>query len=231
MPIKSVRQQYTPNPQQMQMMETFRQMVNHCVRIGLEHNKHTLKTLSPLAYCQLSEYQIQSKYKLTAISQACGRLSQMKRDIKNGRTPKSPFVRKPYLVSCYGFKINGVLLSFPVKNREFVNILLNSHTAAILADGSLKPRSFTITPTSLSISIQKNVEPMKTEKTIRIDRNLRNVTFGNHTIIVQVNTSQMLKIKENYNYIKSTFKRNDHRIRKRIAGKLGTRHTNRIRQK
>jgi hypothetical protein len=117
MPIKSIRQQHTPNPQQMQMMETFRQMVNCCIRIGLEHNKHTLKTLSPLAYHKLSEHQIQSKYKLTAISQACGRLSQMKRDIKNGRTPKSPFVRKPYLVSCYGFKINGVLLSFPAKNR------------------------------------------------------------------------------------------------------------------
>lgn len=230
LPIKSVRQIHTPNSEQLHMMETFRQMVNHCIRIGLEHDRHTLKRLSPLAYHQLSGYHIQSKYKLTAISQACGRLAQMRRDIKRGKRPRTPFVRKPYLVSCYGFKINGMLLSFPIRNREFASILLNGHTARMLADTSLRPRSFTITPTSLSVSVQKNVEQVQTEKTIGIDRNLRNVTFGNDEAVIQVNTSQMLKIKENYSYIKSTFRRNDHRIGKKIAGKLGVRQANRIRQ-
>jgi putative transposase len=74
------------------MMEIFRQMVNHCIRIGLENNCSTLKRLSLLAYQNLKDYQILSYYKLTAISQACGRLAQMKKDIKKGRRPKSPFV-------------------------------------------------------------------------------------------------------------------------------------------
>jgi putative transposase len=56
----------------------------------------------------------------------------MKKDIKKGRKVKSPFIKKPYLVSCYGFKINGMLLSFHVSNREFANILLNNHIAKIL---------------------------------------------------------------------------------------------------
>ncbi|MDE1729148.1 MAG: hypothetical protein KGH81_08240, partial [Thaumarchaeota archaeon] len=59
----------------------------------------------------MDKYQIQSKYKLTAMSQAMGRLAQRKRDIKKGRNPKSPYIKKPHLVSCYGFKINGMLLS------------------------------------------------------------------------------------------------------------------------
>ncbi|WKT57736.1 hypothetical protein QVH35_10515 [Candidatus Nitrosotenuis chungbukensis] len=225
MPVKSVRQNFDPNSEISSMMETFRQMVNHCIRIGLENNCSTLKRLSSLAYRTLQDYDIMSYYKMTAISQACGRLSQMKRDIKKGRNPKSPFVQKPYLVSCYGFKINGILLSFPVRNREFANILLNDHLIRILSDQSITPRSFTITPQSLSISIAKDVESIQTEFTIGVDRNLRNVTFGNGKEIIQVNTSEMLKIKENYSHVRSTCTRNDHRIRKKVYGKLGRRQT------
>ncbi|MEX0855675.1 MAG: hypothetical protein WD018_07930, partial [Nitrosopumilaceae archaeon] len=153
--IKSIRQFYKPTSELLSMMEIFKKMVNHCIRTGLENNTSTLKKLSLLSYHQLQEYQIQSYYKLNAISQACGRLSQMKRSIKKGQKPKSPFVSKPYLVSCYGFKINGMLLSIPIGNRNYVNVLLNNHTAQKLLEQSIEPRSFTITPDSLSISIRK----------------------------------------------------------------------------
>jgi putative transposase len=206
-------------------------MINDCIRIGIEHNCSTLKKLSMLAYNKLENYSIMSYYKLTAISQACGRLSQMKKDIKKGRKPKSPCVQKPCLVSCYGFKINGMLLSFPVRNREFANVLLNDYVAKTISNQSFRVRSFTITPVSLSLSIQKETVPINPEKTIGIDRNLRNVTFGNDEKIIQVNTSEMLKIKENYTHVKSTFKRNDHRIRKKIYAKLGKRQTDRIKQR
>lgn len=231
LPIKSVKQDFEPNQEQLQMMEIFRQMANDSIRIGLENNCSTLKKLSMLAYNKLENYSIISYYKLTAISQACGRLSQMKKDIKKGRKPKSPYIRKPYLVSCYGFKINGMLLSFPVRNREFANVLLNDYVTKTISGKSLKVRSFTITPDSLSLSIQKEVALINPEKTVGIDRNLRNVTFGNYEKIIQVNTSEMLKIKENYTHVKSTFKRNDHRIRKKITSKLGKRQTNRIKQR
>lgn len=212
-------------------MEIFRRMVNDCIKIGIENDQSALKRLSPLAYHQLTEYPIQSKYKLTAISQACGRLAQVKKDIKNGRRVRSPYVRKPYLVSCYGFKINGMLLSFPIRNREYVNILLNDHVTKVLSDPVLKIRSFTITPTGLSISIQKEIKPISMEKMVGVDRNLRNVTFGNDKKVIQINTSEMLKIKESYNHVKSSFTRNDHRIRKKIFCRLGIRQARRIQQR
>ncbi len=77
-----------------------------------------------------------------------------------------------------------MLLSFPEWNGEFANILLNDHVAGILSDTMVTPRSFTITPQSLSISIAKNVELITAEKTLGIDRNLRNVTFGNDEEII-----------------------------------------------
>lgn len=231
MPIKSIRQNHTPTSEQLYMMEVFRQMVNDCIRIGLENNCTTLKKLSLLSYHKLQSYDILSYYKLNSISQACGRLTQRKKDIKKGINPKPPYVKKPYLVSCYGFKINGMLLSFPVQKRQFANTMLNDHVTKTISDTSLKVRSFTITPTSLSLSIQKEVEPIKPEKTIGIDRNLRNITFGNDEKVILVNTAEILKIKENYSHIASSVRRDDWRIRKKIRGSLGIRQARRIQQR
>jgi len=223
-------QNHTPNPEQLQLMEIFKDMVNFCIRMGLEHNCSTMKKLSLLSYQKLKDYPTQSKYKLTAISQAAGRLAQMKKDIKKGRKVKSPFVRTPYLVSCYGFKINGCLLSYPVSNRQFANILLNEHVAKTLSDDSLEPRSFTITPTSLSITVRKNVEPITPESVIGIDRNLRNVTISTPNGSVVYKTNKILSIKENSQFVKASFSRNDRRVKGRFFTRIRGRQTRRVNQ-
>lgn len=212
------------------MMEIFRQMVNECIRIGLANNISTLKKFSSNHYHDLKKYDIQSYYKLTAMSQACGRLSQMKRSIREGRTPRSPYIQKPYLVSCYGFKINGMLLSIPVGDRRYINIILNRHTQAIYSDKSLKVKSFVITPDSVSLGIQKKVEEIKCDSTIGIDRNLRNVTIGNREKITMYDMEDLPKITYRAKKITSSFKRNDHRIMQKIYSKLGNRKTRRVKQ-
>ena len=228
--VKSIRQDFTPNMDLQSMMEIFRQMVNHCIKIGLGNNCSTLKKLSLLSYNLLSEYKIQSYYKLTAISQACGRLSQMKRSIKKGQKPKSPYVSKPYIVSCYGFKVNGMLLSFPIENRKFVNIILNNHMVQKLSGQGIQARSFTITPESLSISVRKEVKEIVPENVMGIDRNLRNVTIGNQNGIIMYKTNKILSIKENTMHVISSFKRFDVRIKKHFQQRMGNRRSRRIQQ-
>jgi len=227
---KSIKQHYTFHSDIVSMMQIFKDMVNHCIRIGLENNVSTLKKLSLLSYHKLSEYNIQSKYKLTAISQACGRLSQMKRDIKKGRVVKSPFVQKPFLVSCYGFKINGMLLSFPIANKQFTNILLNNHTVQKLSENGIKPRSFTITPTSLSISVRKDIQEIKPQNVIGIDRNLRNVTISTPEQIIMYKTNKILSIKENTMHVIASFRRNDRRVKGRFYVQKRGRRSRRIQQ-
>ncbi|GEM_PF-5881990 len=39
--LKSVKQSIVPIPELASMMEKFRQMINHCIRIGLENNVTT----------------------------------------------------------------------------------------------------------------------------------------------------------------------------------------------
>ena len=205
-------------------------MVNECIRIGLDNNITTLRKFSSNHYHDLEKYDTQSKYKLTAISQACGRLSQMKRSIREGKTPKSPYVQKSYLVSCYGFKINGMLLSIPIGDRRYIHIILNRHTQQILSDKLLKVKSFVITPDSISLCIQKEVKEVKCDNTIGIDRNLRNVTVGNHEKVTMYDMDDLPKITYRTRQTISSFKRNDHRIRQKIYSKLGNRRARRIKQ-
>ncbi len=210
------------------MMETFREMSNRCIKIGRENNITTLRKFSSKFYHELDEYQIQSKYKLTAMSQACSRLSQMKRSIKKGIKTRSPFILKPYLVSCYGFKLNGVLLSIPIGNRKFTNIVLNHHTVSQLE--GVECRSFTITPTSLSIAVRKKVEPLVPKNVIGIDRNLRNVTISNKEFSIMYRTEKLLSIKENSMHVRASFKRFDVRVKNKFFSQRRNRQSRRTQQ-
>ncbi|MDE1830015.1 MAG: hypothetical protein KGI25_06815 [Thaumarchaeota archaeon] len=92
--VKSIKQPHHPDTKLVSMMYTFKEMVNYCIRIGLENNVSTLKRFSSMFYRELGKYDIQSYYKLTAMSQACGRLAQMKKDIKKGKMVRSPICEK-----------------------------------------------------------------------------------------------------------------------------------------
>lgn len=212
------------------MMEIFRQMVNYCIKVGLEENITTLKKFSSLHYKDLYIFEIPSYYKLTAMSQAMGRLSRMKRDTKVGRKSKSPFVSKPYLVSCYGFEINNMLLSIPTGNRNYQNILLNKHTLQILQNRSLRVRSFTITPESISLSIRNETKQIIPENVIGIDRNLRNITSFDFMQPIIYKTNKLLSIKENTSHVISSFRRFDVRVKKHFQQRLGNRRSRRIQQ-
>lgn len=225
---KAVRQSFIPNQEQIELMYTFKDMVNHCIRIGLENNVSTLKKFSKLFYHELDGYDIGSVYKLNAISQACGRLSQMKRDAKKGRKVTSPFVHKPFATNCYNFKINGMLLTIPFRKGQRISILLNQHVISTIE--KLKVKSFTITPTSLSLSVKKQVVEINPENIIGIDRNLGNVTVGNKEKVTVYSTTKLGIIKNNTTHVVASFKRNDHRVRKRFYSKILNHRKRRVNQ-
>jgi len=228
--IKSIKQTIPQNTDLESMMETFRNMVNHCIRIGLRDNCTTMKKLSLFSYHELRDYDILSSYKLNAISQACGRLSQMKQSINRGKKTKSPFVKKPYIVNCYGFKINGCVMSIPYKPRNPINIILNNHTVKILSNPALKVRSFSMTALNISLCISKEIDQIECTKIIGIDRNLRNVTVGNDESVTFYKTNKLLSIKQNTIYARAGFKRNDHRKKRKFYKNLQQRLQNRTKQ-
>lgn len=223
LPIKSIRQKFTPNSEQQQLMKTFTQMVNDCIKIGLQNDCTTLKRLSMLSYHKLDRYDILSYYKLNAISHAAGRLQHRKQSIKRGMKVKPPFVQKPFAISCYGFKINGCLLSIPHKPRSPIHILLNEHTQKILSDPIVTTKSFLINQNSLSFCITKQVSQIIPENIIGIDRNLRNITVGNNKQVGFFKTNKLLSIKRNTIYARAGFRRNDYRVKRKFFQKFNHR--------
>ena len=229
--IKSVKQCFEPTPELLRIMEIFRQMVNDCIRIGLENNVSTRIKLTKLCYSQLARYSIYSIYKLCAISHAAGILANRKRSIKRGFQPRQPYATRPMLIAYIGFKIVDGALKVPLGKRQYFDIPLNIYVRHILSDPSLKMRSFTLTASNtVSICYSKDVTVKELSRIDGIDRNLRNVTVGNCQDVVQYDLSKAVQIAENTVSIMASFRRNDTRIRRRLYAKYGRRKKDRINQ-
>jgi len=218
-----------PSDSVLKLLELFRQMVNECIKTGLASNVSSLKTLSLKAYHEFEHYDIPSYYKLCAISRASGILASRKKSLRRGMPTRSPYSAKQQLISCYGFKFdaNNMILRMPLGRREFFEISLNRHTQEILSGPALRVRSFTLTASTLSICFSKEVQEIECTRTAGVDRNLRNITYGNDSMVKRYNLSKCVKIVEMTREVVASFKRNDVRIRKRIASKYGLRRRNR----
>ncbi len=206
-------------------------MTNECIRIGLANEISSMKKLSLFSYKELKHCSTQSKYRLTAISKAAGILSARKKSIRRGFKTKNPYLKKPILVSCYGFKIINGKLRIPLGSKKFEEIPLNNHTLKVLSDPMLKVNSFTLTETSLSLCISKEVKEVDgLASTVGIDRNLRNLTVGNRSKITYYDMNKVVGIGETTKDIVKSFKRNDVRIRRVIASKYGRRKAERVKR-
>lgn len=202
-------------------------MMNDCVYIGLQNNAWTLKRLSLLSYRQLARYECPSYYKLCAISRAAGILASRRKSLKRGHTPREPYSLRPQLVSCYGFKTQDGSLRIPVGRRAYENIRLNTYTVKVLSSPGVRVRSFLLTPSTVSITVSKEVVMNKCTRTAGLDRNLSNLTYGNSERIVRYDLSDTLAIAQTTRIILSSLRRNDGRIRQRIALKYGRRRNQR----
>lgn len=178
--VKAVKQPYHPTPELLRMMETFRQMVNDCLRIGLGKDVSSMKRLSKLCYPALARYDIISYYKLHAISKAAGILSNRKQSIRRGYPIKNPYMKRASLISSYGFKVENDVLKVPLGDRQYFDIPLNSHVQRILPGPAVTVRSFTLTANNtVSICYSKQVTTVGYTTTVGVDRNLANITCGN----------------------------------------------------
>src|SRR3989442_8857732 len=103
-------------------------MVNDCVRIGLRENLTSMKSLSMRAYHQLSVYDVPTCYRLIAVSRAAGILRNYRKELKKGRSARVPYVTRPSLTDCYGFRVIYRLVRIPIRKGEYAFIVLNDHT-------------------------------------------------------------------------------------------------------
>jgi putative transposase len=230
--IKTVNQQIIISQGILDLMSKFRNMVNDCIRIGLQNNVTSLKTLSTKSYRYLDRYDIVSYYKLHAISRASGILQNRKKSIKRGFKTKTPYLKNDMIISCYGFKVdwNYGILKIPLGGKRYFDIKLNNFVLKKIS--TLKVHSFSISSLGkLSISYSKPItEQIDCASIVGLDRNLSNVTVGNFEKTTRYDLQKCNEIIDNTKSIYKSFNRNDHRIRKKIYAKYGNRRKNRVNQ-
>jgi putative transposase len=226
---KAVKQTYTPSEEVLHLIRVFREMTNTSLRIDLANDASTLKRLSQLSYHDLSGFRVPSYYKVCAISMAAGMLASRKKSIRRGHQTNPPSLKKLILTSCYAFKMIDGNLRIPTGGGQFEEIPLNAHTLEILSDPALKANSFTLTETSLSVSYSKDVvERTDSIGAFGVDRNLRNLTVGNQNKLTFFGMVKVVDVGETTRSVVRSFKRDDVRIRKRLASKYGMRRRSRI---
>jgi len=217
-------------------MEDFRRMTNDSIRIGLEFERDSgltpsMKKMSLLAYGKLRQYVGFSQYRLCAMSKAAGILSSRRKSLRRGFPTKVPYLSRPILVSCYGFRIEAGNLVIHLGSSTFESIPLNSHTFKVISDSALKVSSFTLTERSLSLCVSKQVQEPESGKVsgaIGIDRNLRNLTVGNDEVVTFYDITKIVAIGERTRSIIKSFTRNDARARRALSSKYGRRRRERV---
>lgn len=92
--VKSVKQTNCRTEPLLPLIETFRKMVNDCIKVGLEKNVSTSIKLTKLCYHELEKYDVYSVYKICAISHAAGILANRKTSTRRGVKPKQPYAAR-----------------------------------------------------------------------------------------------------------------------------------------
>jgi putative transposase len=225
--LKSVKQRYQSTPEVKRLLVLFRRMVNDCIQIGISSNVTALKRLSVLSWPQRRRYECPTYYKACAVSRAAGILAARKKSLRRGILTRDPYSLNPQITAYQGFKISNNALQIPVGPRRYNYFPLSRHTLCVLSEPGVTVRSFTLTETSLSLCISKEVPEVECSETIGVDRNLRNLTVGNDEQAVQHDLSLTVRIAETTSCIISSFKRDDSRIRQRLASKYGRRRRDR----
>jgi len=224
--VKTVRQKHEASADLLRLLNEFRRMVNVCIAVGMEENVSSLKTLSLRSYHRLSRG-ILGYYRLCAISAATGILRNYRKTRKKNPRTRFPYARKLMLTTCYGFKIQNGLLRLPVRPRQYSYVRLNNHTLQVLS--GLSVHSVTLTPDLLTISYSKETVETEPEGYVGIDLNLDNITIASTDGTVKTfDLSKATRIKADYRYVKSRFKRNDIRTRTRVFSKYGEKQRNRV---
>jgi len=213
------------------LLEIFRKMVNDAIRVGLEKNISSRFKLTEAVYKELHNG-LHTWYILSAVEKACAILKNYRKAKRKNPKTKKPCVKKPFLsIGNQGYKIVDRKLRLPTKPRQFIHIPLNKHTLKVLSEPNLKLGSITLTASTVSISFSKETAEIEPSGYIGIDRNLDNTTTASSKgKVVVYNLSKATGIKATYREVKSHFKRNDARIRRRIFQKYGDKERNKVNQ-
>lgn len=141
--VKTFKQGYQPTAEIKELLETFRLMVNTCIRIGLKSGKTSRNNLSALCYRELAEFRLHTWYRLYAISVATSILKGYREAIRKGLEPKKPYVTRLFAIFGASGRENGIRvengkLRLPIKPKEYIYIPLTTYVLRNISQPTLR---------------------------------------------------------------------------------------------
>ena len=222
--VKCVKQNYDVPAELLSVMEQFREMVNRAIAVGLEQNITSRFKLSNAVYGELHNG-LHTHYILGAVEKATAILRNYRKALRKanakGRTVRMPYVRRAFLsLDNQSYRIIDGVLRIPTRPRHFIEIPLNDYTLRVLSQPGIRTGSVTLTAFTIVVSFSKESIPIEPALPVGIDRNLENMTaFDGEAVVYDLSPIQ--KIQQQSRETVSHFKRNDVRIRRKIASKYG----------
>ncbi|MDG6901737.1 MAG: transposase [Nitrososphaerota archaeon] len=159
-----------------------------------------------------------SCYKVATITRACAVVRSRKKGEKRRVSTKHPNPLGPTvcIISVFFITAKGRLF-IPLRRDKYVDVLLNNHVQQTLAGEEL--RSLTMTPDSLSFCYSEDVEPSPVKTAYGVDRNEKNMTFGDRDGVIQVDMAKAVTVRQTTREVLGSFRRDDVRVGRRLARK------------
>ena len=175
--VKAVQIPYSPTRDVLELLETFRGMVNHCIRVGLKKGITSRFRLSNEVYHELTRCGYHSWYVLSAIEVATAILNNYRKAKRKKKDVRRPYART--LMAKLGnqaYRIVGDQLRIPIKPREYFYIPLHKRALQFLSDATLKLGSITLTTRTVTVVFSKTSSIVEPEGYVAIDVNEDNIT-------------------------------------------------------
>lgn len=223
--VKAVQIPYEPSDAVLALLESFKGMVNHCLRIGLAKGITSRFRLSSEVYHELAKtYGLHTWYALSAIEVATSILRNYRKAKKRNPNVKEPKARKLMAkLGNQGYKVVGDRLRMPIKPREYFYVPLHKRVLAFLSDASLKLGSMTLTARTISVAFSKTAGVIEPKGYVAFDLNEKSVDgVTSDCEVMRYDLSQIYCINSNlFNRIRKFQHRkaNDRRVQKMVISK------------
>jgi len=222
---------HQPSGDVLRLLKAFRDMVNHCISVGLERGITSRFRLTREVYHRLMEYGYHSWYVLSAIEVATAILKNYRKAKRRNCRVKAPRARRLMAkIGNQAVKVVDGMLRIPLKPRRYLYIQLYKRTKSLLEE--YRVCSVTLTSKAVYVVFSRTVKVKDPEGWIAVDVNEDNVTAVSSDGEVKV--FDLSKLRETgYGYFerrRSLQRRyhKDRRVLKKALSKLSENYRNKV---
>lgn len=213
--VKAIKFNYEPLQNILKLLETFKEMVNEAIQVGLEKRITSRFRLIKAVYTDFKRYGLHTHYTLNACEVACSILKNHRRHKR-----RKPCIKRLMLkLDNQTYRLEREILRIPTKPREFIEIPLRfrDYHEKFFKDESLKRGSVTLTASTVSVSFSKETEVMEPLGVLGIDLNERSVDIATQQdcFVNKIDVKTIPSIQHEYRVKRAHIqKKNSHNLRK-----------------